>query len=213
MSDPPTEADGAAAAVLELWDRLIRLATHIRPDDWSRPTPCPDADVGGLITHVAGVHGALGAPVDALRSARAAQEAQIAAWSNAVSPTSQRRLLRASCLDLWVHAYDLATALGEPVDLDDEGSPALTEACSYLLDHVPHLLARRSDPAEISAVRIALRGIMDDDSAQSNVTAKPGAFVLLLSGRGDPDHWRDLGALAWSGAGGEAFVHKARLLG
>jgi len=234
------DARAVAAAVEDLWDRLIELASRVGPDDRSLSTPCPGTDVGGLISHVAGVHAATrgdhGAPdalVDSLRRARAAQ---VAAWGGggqgrpgAVNQTLHRRLLQASCLDLWVHTYDLATAIGEPVDLGED-SPALGEAWRYLSEHLPRLLARRSGLGGDSTVRIVVRGAVDHDAVaavrdgrglwspdrcgvEHMVSGEPGALVLLLSGRGDPEHWRQQGALEWSGATGEAFVRGARLFG
>ncbi|CAN5756636.1 hypothetical protein BH23ACT8_BH23ACT8_25130 [soil metagenome] len=232
-----------AAAVLDLWDRLVRLTARVGPQEWSRPTPCPDANVHGLITHVAGVNLTTASSQDTptalvagVRAARAAEAARIAALRGAEAlrpragdPAFQRRVLRAACLDLWVHHYDLATALGTPVD-PEEDSAALSEACAYLLEFTPQLVARGCDTAEDGDVRIALQGAVDHDAtvtvrdgrglwspphdgAGHTVSGTPGAFVLLLSGRGDPQHWRDVGALAWSGARGEAFVRKARLFG
>lgn len=237
LAQSHAEVRAAATGVLSLWDRLIELATHVEPADLPRTTPCPDTDVDELLRHVAGAHqGAPGlgagptAPVARLRAAREAQARQIEALvaadqspSGAPGSTNQRRVLRAHCLDLWVHSYDLSTALGRQVDLDDD-SPGLTEACRYLLEHTPRLFAVRC--ADGQAVRVTLRGSVQHDATLASdgaperwvpddvahtVTSKPGAFVLLLSGRGDPEHWHDLGALTWSGASGEAFVRKARL--
>lgn len=134
----------------------------------------------------------------------------------------------AHCLDLWVHTYDLAAAVGQPVDLHDD-SPALQAACGYVLEHLPRLVALRCGLAEDTAIRVVLRGAVTHDaavavrggrelwelqrgSADHEITGTASALVLLLSGRGDPDHWRQRGALDWSGAGGDAFVHNARLV-
>lgn len=141
------------------------------------------------------------------------------------------RVLRASCLDLWVHNYDLAAALGEPVDLDD-CSPVVAEASTYLLRFAPYLFAgsnRGVSGGERASLRIALHGAVDhdrtvairdgrgawapDDGGGNTISGKPTALLLLLSGRGDPEHWRDAGALDWSGPHAEAFVRHARLLG
>lgn len=221
-------SEDVGAAVVELWDRLVRLGSLVRDEDWQRPTPCPGTDVRALAQHVVGVHRVAGAGADGLvaglEAARAAQVAQISA---SAPSSAQERRLRVHCLDLWVHAYDLATALGEPVDLDED-SVALAEACRCALGYTPQLVARGSGAGEDSTVRIALRGTLDHDAAVvvrgdrglwrpddassgHSVSAAPGAFVLLLSGRGDAEHWRDRGALTWSGTGGEAFVRKTRL--
>lgn len=240
QAEPHPGVRAAVAGVEGLWDRLIEVASRVGPDDRSRSTPCPDTDVGGLIRHLAGVHAAAGgnqdapdAPVDGLRRARAAQ---IAVWGGgdqplpvAVDQKVHRRMLQASCLDLWVHTYDFATAIGEPVDLDQD-SHALGEAWRYLSEYLPRLLARRSGPAEDSSVRIVVRGAVNHDAVlavrdgrglwspdrcgvEHRVSGEPGALVGLLTGRGDPEDWRRRGALEWSGSAGEAFVRGARLFG
>ncbi|MDQ3708021.1 MAG: maleylpyruvate isomerase N-terminal domain-containing protein [Actinomycetota bacterium] len=229
----------AAEAVVDAWDRLVALAEQIGPDDWQRPTPCPDSDVAGLVAHVAGpgawqpaAAGAAGDPVEALRGTRATQVGRIAAvGGDASHPTEDgrgERMLRASCADLWVHTYDLTTGLGEDFDLD-ENSATLAQACQYLLGLTPALVASRLAPGEAADLRVALRGGVEHDrtlavrnsqarwdgSARAGsehlVAATPAAFVLLLSGRGDPGQLRNSGVLEWSGAHGEAFVRRARL--
>jgi uncharacterized protein (TIGR03083 family) len=255
--------DHAASAVMTSWDRLVDLGERIGSDDWSRSTPCPDTDVGGLLAHVAGANlsnevgsssaaypARRGKPhrlLDGLWAARTAQATRIEALTDpertlprtgpattadaatgATGATRRNRLLGAWCLDLWVHGYDLATGLGEPVDLDED-SPAVATASAYLLRLVPQLFARRTGASEGAGLRIALHGAIDHDRAVTvqdgrgrwspdgdhaghTVTGTPGALVLLLSGRSDPAHLRDVGALDWSGSRGEAFVQRARLL-
>lgn len=189
--------------------------------------------MAGVHAGAGGNHGAPDALVDGLRKARAAQ---IAIWGSgdqprpgAVDQTLHRRVLLAACLDLWVHTYDLSTAIREPVDLGED-SPALGEAWWYLSQHLPRLLAHRSFPTEDRTVRIVVRGAVDQAAVvtvrggrglwspdrrgiEHTVSGEPGALVLLLSGRGDPEHWRQRGVLEWSGSMGEAFVHGARLFG
>jgi uncharacterized protein (TIGR03083 family) len=230
----------AGEAVVEAWDRLIVLAERIGPDDWQRPTPCPDADVAGLVSHVAGPSAWLRPPpagadslVAGLRTARAAQVSHIAAPSGAtgqqIQLTRGERALRASCADLWVHGYDLTTGLGEDVDLDDS-SATLAQACAYLLAITPQLVASRVGGDATAGLRVALHGAIEHDGvltvrdgrgrwsadgtagARHQVSGTPAAFLLLLSGRGDPHDLRDRGALEWSGTHGEAFVRQARLL-
>ena len=225
----PGEGGDAAGAVMDTWDRVVALAERIELGDWSRPTPCPDVSVGALVAHVAMV-----APpgpdqergpqrlLDGLRAARRAQAVRLS------DETRSRRILRAACLDMWVHAADLATTLGEPLDVDED-SPAVLEACRYLLGLTPHLF-KRTGAGEDATLTIAVRGLGEQgmalkvragravwspqhDPGGDAVTVTPAAFLLLLSGRGDPEYWRDAGALEWSGAGGEEFVRKARIFG
>lgn len=218
----------ATDAILDLWDQLIGLAERIGAEALSRPTPCAGTDVGALVAHIAGVHGPISGADGLVAGLRRARAAQIAGWrADGTNPVLRRRQLGASCLDLWVHAWDLATAVGEPVDLDED-SAALAEAWNYLSAYLPRLAARWSGAAEDAALRIVLNGPVDHaagaavqggravwspdrDRGQHTVTGKMGALVLLVSGRGDPEHWRERNALAWSGSSGEAFVHRARL--
>jgi uncharacterized protein (TIGR03083 family) len=229
-----------AEAVVAAWDRLVALAEQIGPEDWQRPTPCPESDVAGLVAHVAGpgawqpaTAGRFRDPIEALRASRARQVAQIAGMGGDVARPAQvgreDRMLGASCADLWVHAYDLATGLGEAFDLDEHSVP-LAQACQYLLSLTPALVTSRLAPAEAGDLRVALHGAVEHDSAlalrngrarwdgsggvarEHLVTGTAAAFVLLLSGRSDPAQLRDRGVLAWSGAHGEAFVRRARLL-
>lgn len=234
----------AASPLIALWDGIIARAEMLQPVDWSRPTPCPGLDVRGLVTHVGTGPGIAPGQLDGrpqllrrLTTARAEQAARVAALGAVEAPTPgnrgengyERRMLGAWCLDIYVHAYDLAAALGEPVKLDDR-SPAVAEACGYLLRLTPHLFGTRCGAPEGATLRIALRGmphadgtlrvvngrgiwIPDVDAAADTVTATPAAYVLLLSGRGDPRRWRSAGALEWSGSTGEAFVATARLFG
>ncbi len=234
----------AAEAVVQAWDRLVALAEQIGPEDWQRPTPCPESDVAGLVAHVAGpgalqpaTAGLFRDPVEALRVSRARQIARIAAMGGDMGGDMARpaqvgrgdRMLGASCADLWVHAYDLATGLGEAFDLDEHSAP-LAQACQYLLSLTPALVTSRLAPGEAGDLRVTLHGAVEHDSAlalrngrarwdgsggvarEHLVTGTAAAFVLLLSGRSDPAQLRERGVLAWSGAHGEAFVRRARLL-
>lgn len=221
-------------ALSELWDRAVLLAERVDPADWSAPTPCPGMDVGELVGHmaVAGRVGAAGQErlLAALRAARQREAEEIAELARAAgTPGPAARQLAARCLDMWVHVYDLATALDEPVDLD-EASPALAEACATTLRYTPRLFTSRVGAAEGEAVRIRVHGALeheatmrvrdgraqwteDTDEVGGTVSGTAGAFVLLLSGRGGPQQWRAADSLEWSGASGEAFVGRARLIG
>lgn len=121
------------------YDRMLTLVDQVGPEDLSRPTPCADWDVRALLAHVvAGQDGlvamvrgeqpdferdALGEePAAALR--RSLQEAQ-AAWAEpgAIEKPSQQmagmHVVDFAMADAVVHCWDLASALGQPVGLDD----------------------------------------------------------------------------------------------
>ncbi|HEV7756465.1 MAG TPA: maleylpyruvate isomerase N-terminal domain-containing protein [Mycobacteriales bacterium] len=216
-----------AQAVLSLWDRVIALAEQAEATDWGRPTPDPEMTVRDVVGHVASgiAVGRTGTPdelIEGLRLARAAHAERLAADAAAAhGPGHNHHAVGASCLDLYVHAHDLSTALGVPVDLTED-SPAVREAARYLLHLAPRLLALRAGAQTGDTLRVGLPGAETEltvggaelwrpDGADGSVTATPAALVLLLAGRGDPGHWRARGALDWSGSSGEAFVRKARL--
>jgi hypothetical protein len=224
----------AVRAVLPLWDRVIALAEGADPADWSRPTPDPGLDVRGVVSHVA-VAPPTGTPAQLLERLRQAREAYLAHLAQA-----ERHLhghghghhhhdhdvaLGAACLDLYVHAHDLAGALGVPVDLGED-SPAVREAYRYVMGLAPKLFTVRAGAQAGDTLRLGAGGEQAEVEAlprrgapgelrpaiDGTVTATPAALVLLLAGRGDPGLWRARGALEWSGESGEAFVTKARLL-
>jgi uncharacterized protein (TIGR03083 family) len=218
-----------AQSVLSLWDRVIALAEQAGATDWARPTPDPEMTVRDVVSHVAAgtavPGGRAGTPeqlVAGLRLARAAHAERLAADAAAAhGPGHVHHAVGASCLDLYVHAHDLSTALGLPVDLEED-SPAVRAACRYLLHLAPRLLALRAGAQAGDTLRVGLGGAETEltvggaelwrpDGADGSVTATPAALVLLLAGRGDPGQWRARGALDWSGSSGEAFVRKARL--
>ncbi|HEV7826994.1 MAG TPA: maleylpyruvate isomerase N-terminal domain-containing protein [Mycobacteriales bacterium] len=218
-------------AVLPLWDRVIALAEGASPTDWSRPTPDPGLDVRGVVSHVA-VAPPAGAPAQLLEGLHRAREAYLAHLAHAELHLhghghhhrhGQDRALGAACLDLYVHAHDLAGALGVPVDLDED-SPAIREACRYVMGLAPKLFTVRAGAQAGDTLRLGVPGALAEVAAlpsrrgeerpatDGTVTATPVALVLLLAGRGDPGLWRARGALEWTGESGEAFVTKARLL-
>jgi hypothetical protein len=188
----------AARAVLTLWDRVIALAEQAQPLDWTRPTPDPDMTVRDVVSHVAAGTAIPAGPrvppaelVEGLRLARAEYEARLAAVARhhrrheeqhdePHDATHLRRQLGATCLDLYVHAHDLSTALGVPVDLDDD-SPAVTEACQYLLGLTPHLFAGRAGAHEGQTLRVGLPGMAERGPV---LAAADGATVTVAGGRG-----------------------------
>lgn len=142
-------------------------------------------------------------------------------------PTTEAGLYAVRCYDLWVHVQDLHEALGRPVETRD-GSPAAMVAYGFVLHHVPWLYAKRAQAPDGSSMRLVLtapagvdtvvvrrdgRARFDPgaDGGGNTLEAAPGAFTLLVSGRGDPERWQAEGALGWEGPQAEEFVRRARI--
>lgn len=142
------------------FERRLRL---VGPADWTRPTPCDAWDVRALVNHVVGanrrytmlLHGASAVEVDATRStdhlgddAVASFRATAAELTDAFGrpgvltrtahhPSGDRtgaELLDMKVLDVTVHAWDLARALGA----DERLEPAVV---GFVLECAPRLLA------------------------------------------------------------------------
>lgn len=217
-----------ADAVAGQWDRLLLLAEQIEPGDWSRATAVDSLDVRGLVTHIVGVDRALdGDAADPLAGLRAARTRS--AREHRTGTPQVERVLAAGCLDLWVHAYDLGSALGTTMDLDED-STAVRAASAYVLRFLPQLLAARPGTGDDRSVRVVLRGaaahdgvaavrggrwlwLPPDHAADDSVTATPAALVLLLSGRATAEDLRAADALAWSGTAAQDLVRHTRLPG
>jgi uncharacterized protein (TIGR03083 family) len=172
--------------------------------------------------------------VDELHAARAGHVARLAGVSDWDAPargplgeTTEAGLYQVRCFDLWVHGWDLATALGQPFELDDD-APGAVQAYRYALDLVPWMFAKKVGAADGATLRLRLseplafdrvlalhgrRAGWDDqaDPGECLVAGKPAALTLLTSGRGTPEGWRDAGALDWDGPRGREFVHRARM--
>src|SRR4029079_13846990 len=41
----------------QVWEGFDRTVSSIRPDEWSRPTPCEEWDVHDLVAHFGGIQG------------------------------------------------------------------------------------------------------------------------------------------------------------
>ncbi|MCO1659427.1 TIGR03086 family metal-binding protein [Pseudonocardia humida] len=136
-------------------DQVVALLAALAPDDLHRPTPCHGLDVRALGGHVLGaLRGAalvatgrpvparpvlvLGAvPVLAAR-ARADRDRLVAAWSDdavlvrrlhsPLGTVSGREAAVVHALELVVHAWDLATAVGRAEELDAAPAAALVPA-------------------------------------------------------------------------------------
>ena len=142
------------------FERRLRL---VEAGDWTRPTPCDAWDVRALVNHVVGanrrhtmlLHGASAADVDATRGtdhlgndavasfrATAAELTAAFGYDGALArmthhPTGDRtgaELLDMRVLDLTVHAWDLARALGA----DERLEPGIV---SFVLACAPRLVA------------------------------------------------------------------------
>jgi uncharacterized protein (TIGR03086 family) len=138
-------------------------------DDWRRPTPCTEWDVRALVNHVVGANvryrmllqGALTEAVeatrnldhlgtDALASFTATANDVVACFQedgalerithHVTGDRTGRELLSMRILDVAIHGWDLARAIGADDTLDDE---LVTFLLTYIsgLDHGPHRLA------------------------------------------------------------------------
>lgn len=157
--------DGLEALELAAHEFTRRLAT-VGDQNWSRPTPCDEWDVRALVNHVVGgnvrytllLHGAAAEEVAATRSAdqlrpdaASASALTLAAVTDAFKepgarsrtvhhPSGDRsgeELLWLRVLELGVHGWDLARAIGSDETLD----PHLV---AFLLWGQPSLLDRAS---------------------------------------------------------------------
>ena len=134
-----TRADGGFAQRLAL----------VRPDQWAAPTPCAAWDVRALVNHVVGanrrytmlLHGAMANEADATRTADHLGDDPVASFvataaelnaairepgamaRTAQHPAGERtgaQLLKMRVLDVAVHTWDLARAIGEDETLDPD---------------------------------------------------------------------------------------------
>jgi uncharacterized protein (TIGR03086 family) len=130
-------------------DEFARRLRLVGPDDWRRPTPCSEWDVRALVNHVVGgnrryqllLHGAPSEEVEATRAidhvgndARASfaetADAVVACFQedgalerighHVTGDRTGRELLSMRILDVAIHGWDLAHALGADETLDED---------------------------------------------------------------------------------------------
>jgi uncharacterized protein (TIGR03086 family) len=130
-------------------DEFGRRLRLVGPDDWRRPTPCSEWDVRALVGHVVGANvryrlllrGAATEQVeatrsldhlgdDALSSFLTTADAEVASFSedgaldriaqHVTGERTGRELLSMRILDVAIHAWDLARAIGADESIDDE---------------------------------------------------------------------------------------------
>ncbi|CAN5920530.1 maleylpyruvate isomerase family mycothiol-dependent enzyme [soil metagenome] len=204
------------------------------PDGWEPPAGANPRDAW-TEAGVAARRGWSPARVrDELGAAKAGHVARLrgvsdwdAATDGPVGRTTEATLFATRCYDLWVHLQDLRTAVGQPVEHDD-GSDEARVAHGYPFGLLGWLFVKKAGARERATLRVALgapldvdtvvevslgRGRLnpDADPGDCAVVGAPSAFTLLVSGRDEPETYREQGHLDWSGARGEAFVRRARL--
>ena len=130
-------------------DGFTQRLVLVRPDQWAAPTPCTAWHVQALVNHVVGanrrytmlLHGATAADVDATRIADHLGDDPVASFlataaelnaairepgamaRTAQHPAGQRtgaQLLEMRILDVAVHTWDLARAIGADETLDPD---------------------------------------------------------------------------------------------
>ncbi len=207
--------DDAARSLLDLWNGVVGTVAALAPADLARSTPDPAMDVGALGAHLAGLPGpgSLAARVTAARDD---------ATRRLAGRTAGDRVLAAHCLDLWVHAHDLAAALpaGPSPGRADPArhTPVAVEACRLVADLAPRLVGPGSAAPRL-VVREATgpgRVVLDralGASATDTLEIEARALLLLVTGRADPETLWTQGVARWSGAGAAAFVDHVRLPG
>ena len=140
---------------LRALDRLGAVVDAVPPDRWADPTPCPDWSARQLVGHLVDAQRQVLAmvgddgprppvtdprelaalagpdPAGSWRRAHEGTTATLAGVSPAASvatplgPRTVEQLLGLALVEPVVHSWDLATATGQPADLDPEAVRAL----------------------------------------------------------------------------------------
>ncbi|HEX2551728.1 MAG TPA: TIGR03086 family metal-binding protein [Nocardioidaceae bacterium] len=130
-------------------DEFARRLRLVGPDDWRRPTPCSEWDVRALVNHVVGgnrryqmlLHGAPSEEVEATRAVDHVGDDARASFAETADDVvacfqedgalerighhvtgdrTGRELLSMRILDVAIHGWDLAHALGADETLDED---------------------------------------------------------------------------------------------
>ncbi|GAB2485899.1 DinB family protein [Jatrophihabitans fulvus] len=134
------------------WAACRAVLDRLGPDDGARPTPCPDLTVDGVVDHLHLAMVRLGGLAGAeLRQSDPLDElvpAALDAWrrrglDGEVDLRGPLPAIHAAAIvpmELVVHGWDLATAVGAPFAVDDE-------VVDHLLAVAPHIVEARRGKA------------------------------------------------------------------
>jgi uncharacterized protein (TIGR03086 family) len=174
-----TAARGRLELLVVAVDAFARRLRLVGPDDWPRPTPCSEWDVRALVNHVVGanvryrllLHGAATDEVEATRTVDHLGEDPVASFvttadvltacfreDGALDRTAHhvtgdrtgRELLSMRILDVGVHGWDLARAIGVDETLEQDVVTFLLAATADL-----ELGPRQFAPADAEVPRDA----------------------------------------------------------
>lgn len=158
-------------------DEFARRLRLVGPDDWRRSTPCSEWDVRALVNHVVGanvryqllLHGAPTEQVEASRAIDHLGDDALASFvgtadgvvgcfredgalkrigHHATGDRTGRELLSMRILDVAIHGWDLARAIGADENLDDD-------VVAFLLANTTDLDLRSFVPADADIPRNA----------------------------------------------------------